>query len=187
MGEAGFEPACPFGQEILSLQRLPFRHSPSGFGPSIMSPIAPDCQIFPIAPHRLGSIASLWRRSRSRRREKSFGITNAMFCFARDGCTALAPEGPRIVATGGASQGRSPVTRNPWKTDRFLLPAPAGRRRFLSARTGHPRVERFPPPLSGRKSKRTTTCPRVSLRCTRGYNPMPRWGRNEHSRVPRPC
>lgn len=25
--EAGFEPARPFGQQILSLERLPFRHS----------------------------------------------------------------------------------------------------------------------------------------------------------------
>ena len=29
LGEAGFEPARPFGQEILNLQRLPFRHTPA--------------------------------------------------------------------------------------------------------------------------------------------------------------
>ena len=29
LGEAGFEPARPYGQEILNLQRLPFRHTPA--------------------------------------------------------------------------------------------------------------------------------------------------------------
>ena len=33
VGREGVEPSRPFGQEILSLQRLPFRHRPQRFAP----------------------------------------------------------------------------------------------------------------------------------------------------------
>ncbi len=35
MGEEGFEPSCPFGHNILSVARKPFRHSPYFFPPPL--------------------------------------------------------------------------------------------------------------------------------------------------------
>lgn len=44
MGEAGLEPARPYGQGILNPQRLPFRHTPDRTDPFLQwkTPALPD-------------------------------------------------------------------------------------------------------------------------------------------------
>ncbi len=47
VGLAGLEPARPYGQQILSLQRLPFRHRPSPLfkrGWELYNPVILDMQ-----------------------------------------------------------------------------------------------------------------------------------------------
>jgi hypothetical protein len=62
LGEAGVEPARPFGQEILNLQRLPFRHSPKWLGHRTLNEPAIDLNtiagVHSSAPDRLGLLTA---------------------------------------------------------------------------------------------------------------------------------
>jgi len=92
-----------------------------------------------------------------------------------------APKGPRVVATGGASRGRSPATRNPWKRCRMTYhAAPEGRRKTSAPKAAVLTIE-YRRPYRGGAHQGDNDDHGLELHSTRGYNPLPRWGKEEHS------
>jgi len=77
----------------------------------------------------------------------------------------FAPRGRRIVAAGGASPGHGPVRRNPWAGPS----RPGGAVEAAFAPSGRADPDRRQPRVPRRPAA-------PSRRCTRGYNPSPRWG-----------
>ena len=111
----------------------------------------------------------------------------------------MAPAGPRVVATGSASPGRSRrcgtrgeneflLSSSLWRSEGFSMPSTYApllleivfytKVCFLKRWVAYPE---FPLPRQGR-FETTQHLPRVTLRFTRGYSPRPRWGQRS-SRV----
>ncbi len=71
-----------------------------------------------------------------------------------------------------------PAARNPWDRDRISFPAPAGRRMAASAHAREEHVRCVPLPLRG-SDNNPASSPRVPLRSTRGYSPLPLTGQQK--------
>ncbi len=84
-----------------------------------------------------------------------------MSCGRHDIKRSSAPKGSRSVATGGASRGRSPATRNPWKPDQRFLSRPGGAEEYIDLLVLPVVFQSTPLPLRGRTIRRnnvTTGC-----------------------------